>query len=136
MRQLVYSLSSDKNLVPFHLWWREILLKREKVFKLFVQNWRISYKKEVAAPENWVFWKKYFLLQNSCFKRLLSFHYNRYWSGNIAALTISLSHGDWCSEIYWKKVRWRNWIAANIKLINMHSTLKRIDGYKYSKKQL
>ena len=38
MRQLVHLLSGDNNLVPFHLWWRKILLKSEKVYKYFVQN--------------------------------------------------------------------------------------------------
>ena len=38
VRQLVHSLSGDNNLVPLHLWWRQILLKSEKVSKCFVQN--------------------------------------------------------------------------------------------------
>ena len=33
VRQLVHSLSSDNNLVPFQLLWREIVLKSEKVSK-------------------------------------------------------------------------------------------------------
>ena len=32
MRRLVDSISGD-NLDPFHLWWRDIVLKREKVYE-------------------------------------------------------------------------------------------------------
>ena len=32
------SLSGDYNLVPFHLWWKEIMLKSEKIYKYFVQD--------------------------------------------------------------------------------------------------
>ena len=35
MKQLVHSLSGVNNLIPFHLWWREIVLKREKLYKCF-----------------------------------------------------------------------------------------------------
>ena len=35
---LVNSLSGDNNLVPFYSGWREIVLKREKVSKYFVQD--------------------------------------------------------------------------------------------------
>ena len=38
MRQLVHSLSGDNNWVPFHLWWKQILLKSGKVSKCFVQD--------------------------------------------------------------------------------------------------
>ena len=38
MWQLVHSLCGDNNLVPFHLRWREIVLKSEKVCKCFVQD--------------------------------------------------------------------------------------------------
>ena len=39
MRQLVHSLSGDNNLVPFHLWLKEIVLKTQKVYeKVFVQD--------------------------------------------------------------------------------------------------
>ena len=38
VRQLVHSLSGD-NLIPFHLWRRQIVLKSEKVSKCFVQDW-------------------------------------------------------------------------------------------------
>ena len=38
VRQLVHSLFGDNDLVPFHIWWKEIVLKREKVWKCFVQN--------------------------------------------------------------------------------------------------
>ena len=41
MRQLVHLLSCDNNLVPFHLWWRKIVWKSEKVYKYFVQGCRI-----------------------------------------------------------------------------------------------
>ena len=41
MRQLIHSLSGDNNLVPFHLWWRQIVLKSEKVYKCFVQDCRL-----------------------------------------------------------------------------------------------
>ena len=32
------SLCGDNNLISLHLWWREIVLKSEKVYKFFVQN--------------------------------------------------------------------------------------------------
>ena len=38
MRQLVHSLSGHNNLVSFHLWGREVVLKSEKVPKCFVQD--------------------------------------------------------------------------------------------------
>ena len=38
MWQLVYSHSVDNNLVLFRLWWREIMLRSEKVYKYFVQD--------------------------------------------------------------------------------------------------
>ena len=38
MRQLVRLLSGDNDLVPFHLWWRKIVLRSEKVYKYFVQD--------------------------------------------------------------------------------------------------
>ena len=44
VRQLVYSLFGDNNLVPFHLWWRETVLKREKGYKCFVQDCRLSFR--------------------------------------------------------------------------------------------
>ena len=40
LRQHVHSLSGDNNLVPFHLWWRQIVLKSAKVYKCFVQDCR------------------------------------------------------------------------------------------------
>ena len=33
-----HSLSGGNNLVPFHLWWRQIVLKSKKVSKCFVQD--------------------------------------------------------------------------------------------------
>ena len=38
MWQLVNSHSVDDNLVLFRLWWREIMLRSEKVYKYFVQD--------------------------------------------------------------------------------------------------
>ena len=38
MRQLVNSLCDDNNLVPFHLWWIEVVLKCEKVYKCFAKD--------------------------------------------------------------------------------------------------
>ena len=35
--------------------------------------------------------------------------------------------GDWCSEIYWKKVRWQNWMAANFNARKMYSTIERME---------
>ena len=43
MRQLVYSLSRNENLVPFHLWWRETVLKSEKICKCFFFRLSISF---------------------------------------------------------------------------------------------
>ena len=59
---------------------------------------------------------------------------NKFCSGNIAASIKSLFHGEWSSEIRWKKVRWPNWIAANFNIRKMHSTVERIDACEYSKK--
>ena len=107
-----YSLSGDSSSVRFYLWWRNIVLKREKVYKCFVQDWRSSYKKEVAAPDNYLLWKKSFYKKvaasSSCSHE---FHYNCC-SGNIVASIISLFRGDWCSVMHWKKVCWPDWITA------------------------
>ena len=35
MRQLEHSLSSDNTLVAYYMWYRESVLKREKVYKGF-----------------------------------------------------------------------------------------------------
>ena len=57
--------------------------------------------------------KKIFSRKSSYFKWLLSFQYNRSCSENISMK--SLFHGDWCSEIGWKK-----------------NALAKLDGYKFS----
>ena len=38
VRQLAYSLYTDKNLVPVPSWWRETVQKREKFLKCFVRD--------------------------------------------------------------------------------------------------
>ena len=38
VRQLLHSPCGDNNLVPFHLWWSQIALESEKVWKCFVQD--------------------------------------------------------------------------------------------------
>ena len=38
VRQLVHSFSGDNNIGPFHLWWRQTVLKSEKVYKCSVQH--------------------------------------------------------------------------------------------------
>ena len=38
VRQLMHSLFGDNNMLSFYLWWRQISLKREKIYKLFVQH--------------------------------------------------------------------------------------------------
>ena len=38
VRQLIHLLSADNNLVSFYLWWKEIVLKRKKIYKCFDQN--------------------------------------------------------------------------------------------------
>ena len=38
VRQLLHIPSDDNNLVLFHLWWRQVVLKRWKVCKCFVQD--------------------------------------------------------------------------------------------------
>ena len=88
---------------------------------------RSTYKKEIAAPDNQVFSKK-----SLC--KSLSFQCNKFCSGNIAASIKSLFHGEWSSEIRWKKLGWPNWIAANFNIRKMHSTVERIDACEYSKK--
>ena len=56
VRQLVHSLCGD-NLVPFHMWWRQIVLKSEKVCKYFVQV--VGYVKSICSmlvsSNNWIF---------------------------------------------------------------------------------
>ena len=37
-RQVIHSFSGDTNLIPFHLWWREFVLKCEKNRKYFVKD--------------------------------------------------------------------------------------------------
>ena len=39
MSQLVHSVSGDNNLAPFHLWWREIRLKRWKDSTYLAATW-------------------------------------------------------------------------------------------------
>ena len=63
---------------------------------------------------------------------MLSFQYNRYCSGTVDASIRSLFHGDWCSEIRLKKVRWQNLMTANFNVKKMYSTVERIDGCEYS----
>ena len=57
-------------------------------------------------------------------------------SKNIATLIRSLFHGDWCSEIHWKKVRCGNWMAANFNVRKMYSRVKRMDGCEYYLKNI
>ena len=73
-----------------------------------------------------------FLRKSSCFNWLLSFQYNRCYSENIAASIRKLFHGDSCSEIRWKKVRWQNWMAVNFNVRKMYSTFERMDGCEHS----
>ena len=42
MKQLVHWFSRNKNLLPFCMWWRKIMLKRPKVYKSFLQDWPTS----------------------------------------------------------------------------------------------
>ena len=44
----MHLLSGDNNLVPFHLWWRKIVLKSEMVYKYFVQNCKQRHNHEVS----------------------------------------------------------------------------------------
>ena len=39
--------------------------------------------------------------------------YNWYCSKNVAASIKILFHGNWCSEVHWKKVRRQKWITVN-----------------------
>ena len=68
VRQLLHLLSGDNNVVPFYLWWREILQKSEKVSKYFVQDcswlakgWRnaeslkLYFKSEPRGLVRWYF---------------------------------------------------------------------------------
>ena len=41
-------------------------------------------------------------------------------------------HGNWCSEIRRKKVRWPYWIAANLSIRKIHSTVEKMDACEYS----
>ena len=115
-----------------HLFWKKKSSETVAVLKKYLSlrsNWlekvlltRSTYKKEVAAPDNLVFWKK------SLFKNL-SFHFNQCCPGNIVVLMISLFHCDWCPELCWKKVRLPNWIAVNFNIRKMHSTVKRMNAW-------
>ena len=42
--QRVHSPFDDNNLVPFHLWWTDIMLKCEKVYKYFFDDCNKKYK--------------------------------------------------------------------------------------------
>ena len=44
VRHHVYLLSGDNNLVLFQLWWKEDVLKREKIYNYFVQDRRYAIK--------------------------------------------------------------------------------------------
>ena len=70
--------------------------------------------------------EKIFLGKSSCFKWLLSFQYDRCCFENITA-SVRNFFGDWCSEIYRKKVRWQNWMAANFNARKMYSTIERME---------
>ena len=54
-RQLVHSLSGDNNLVPFHLWWKKVVLKREKVSKYFVKDCRTIHCNKFGQSNSWNF---------------------------------------------------------------------------------
>lgn len=50
----------------------------------------------------------------------------------MAASIRSLFHGDWSSEIRWKKVCWQNWMDEKFNVRIMYSTVEIMDGCKYS----
>ena len=72
--------------------------------------------------------KKIFLRKSITFTRLLSLQYNWCCTENIDSSIGSLFHGDWCSELCLKKVRWQNWMSANFNVRKMCSTVERMDG--------
>ena len=51
--ELVHSLSGDNNLVPHHLWWKQIVLKSEKVSKCFVQHCSLIANLRHAVCRTW-----------------------------------------------------------------------------------
>ena len=91
--------------------------------------WSFSSKAKLLLGQ-----KKSFQQKSSCFKWLLSFQFNRFWSKNRAASTRSLYHNDLCSEIRWRKVQYENWIAANFNVRKMYSTAERINDCEHSAK--
>ena len=42
-QEFAHSLSGDNNVVLFHLWWRDNMLKHKKIFKYFVKNCSFMY---------------------------------------------------------------------------------------------
>ena len=107
------SCSEEVHILNNYLFWKKRSSETVGVLEKYLSSmscWlektllpRTTHKKEVAAPEGIL--KKIYLRKSSCFKRLLSCHYNRCCSGNTVASIWSLFHGDWYYEVHWKKVR-------------------------------
>ena len=74
---------------------------------------KICYEKELAAPGKIGFQKKISLWKSSCFNNC-----------SIAALIRSLFRGNWCS-------RYQNWVATNVNIRKMYSTVGKMDGCEF-----
>ena len=85
MRQLVHSLSGDDNLVPFHLWWRQTVLKSEKISKCFVQDCKCIFLYEYS------FWVQCQLIWNHKNNRLQKLFWSYFeFAWNAKKVTIAI----------------------------------------------
>ena len=68
VRQIVYTMFITNNHASLHLWWKEILVKYQKISKYYVHDctdlnvqWTISFENINIADENITTWKTYSL---------------------------------------------------------------------------
>ena len=84
-----------------YLFWRknsyEMVAVLKKCLPSRSKEVRSIRKKQLLKTTRYTI-KKNLCKKSSCFRRLLLFNYNRYYSRNIAATITTLFHGDWCFE--------------------------------------
>ena len=109
VQELINSLSHDSNLVPFHLWWREVMLKIEQICECFnfvmifnslKMHW--NFKNDQFLVEKSKTFHKYCTVQLE--QRLVS---NLYLTQTVQNITFwNISYLGLCC----------NWMSLNIKL--------------------